>query len=336
MLAVLLYHFGAPLADGGSIGVDVFFVISGFVVTTNMLVRSSAPRHLRMFWIRRVARLAPVLGSVLLAVVTGWGLDGGLDSVERAVLVAAMLMHSSVAAVLLGTGTNALTHLWSLTVELHYYLAIAALVGLWTKRHPARRVRSGCLCLLVLGLAVAVMAMRWGLVNLTGTDRAVIYLGTPTRADGLLLGTAIALAPVTWQRSLARRSLASVGLALLATLVVISPRWFDAPTVALGRDLAAANLATGAIVVTIAAGHAAPLLRAILSWRPLVWIGERSYSIYLWHFPVGVGLLAGGSETFQGPVVFALQVGLGIGVGAISFRLIEAPARRWIIARWAS
>ncbi|MGW0771373.1 acyltransferase family protein [Streptomyces sp. NPDC002676] len=321
--AVMAFHYGTGL-DGGFLGVDLFFVISGFVITRLLLaerVRAAPRPSLWSFWFRRVKRLLPAVLLVVGAVQTWMLLQDppGLRPTVNAQTLAALTYTSNWYAVLghvdywdVSKEQAPLNHLWSLAVEEQFYLLWPLLlIGLTTWgagriRHPHR----------LLLAAAAVCYLLAHLLYLPGApDRA--YLGTDTRAGALLLGAVIAFRPGLFSR-FSRFSWPAV--AVLGWLWCTA----DIDSAALyAWQLPLAGIAAAASIDAIA--HAERFRRA-LSSRPLLWLGHRSYGLYLWHWPVWVYLGVSHPEWSQATKV-PVAVCAAVLLSAAGYRLIERPVR---------
>jgi len=341
---VLAEHGGIPGVPGGFLGVDVFFVLSGFLITSLLLDehRNSGRIGVAGFWIRRARRLLPALIVMVLAVVAARELFSP-ESTEtlRDDAVASFFWVSNWAFVAQhtdyfsqGAPPSPLQHTWSLGVEEQYYilwplLLIAVAAFFWA------RLRMAVFVLASAGVVASAVAA----IVLT-TDASVnrIYFGADTRAQALLVGAAAAALLVRdW-------SVLNDGGTLIRT------RWGHViagilPFIGLAVLAAAAHHATGdvqdfrsglLIVVAIAAvlvvapvalEQDGPVAR-VLAWRPLVWLGAISYGVYLWHWPIFLAL--NGERTgWSGWPLFAIRCAATVAVAAASWWLLEQPIRRW-------
>ncbi|MFV0425818.1 MAG: acyltransferase family protein [Beutenbergiaceae bacterium] len=334
IVAVLIFHLRAASLPGGYLGVDVFFVVSGFLITT-LLVRE---RHtqgridLRRFWTRRARRLLPALVLVVV-VATVIGLIVGQDLLvdARRQVLGAFTFSTNWLELFAGTSYFTQTapqmfiNFWSLAVEEQFYLVWPLLLGLLLRAVHSLRVR----VLIVLGLAVA-SALAMALLASEGSTR--VYYGTDTHAFGLMLGAALAL----WLHSRAptvsawiRAVMALVGLAGLLLLMALLEG--ESAFAYQGGIL----LASGATALVVAAAATAPEgdpLARILSVRPLTWVGERSYGIYLWHWPMLLIITAVLPAAVPDSAAWwwgrALAVALTLAGAACSYRWVETPIRR--------
>jgi peptidoglycan/LPS O-acetylase OafA/YrhL len=331
VLLVVAYHAGLPL-HGGFIGVDVFFAISGFVITRMLVAELDETGGLRLprFYARRVRRLLPALAVLLVAVALVGTLAspiasqrvGGLTGVWASIFAANAYLYN------LGTGyfdVNAsldpLLHTWTLAVEEQFYLVFPALLLLgWRLRGRAGAtllvaLASGCSFYLALRFSQA-----YGLAGIAHPQRFAFY-GSPTRAWEFGAGSLLALAAPLLGRLpwLLADGLGAAGLAWIGVGVLV----IDGSELASGSEMLLPVLGTCAL---IAAGFSSRSLVARgLSNRPLVWIGDLSYSWYLWHWPLIVFARALWPAT-SGVALAAAAASLL--PAWLSYRYVETPIRR--------
>lgn len=333
VVAVLLYHAGYGVA-GGYLGVESFFVLSGFLITT--LLVADQQRHGRIqlgaFWLRRARRLLPALiltlaGTLLLSAALSPGELRPLGADTLAALLYVMnwkliIAQQSYFDAL--SRPSLIQHLWSLAIEEQFYL-------LWPLICAAgmRLLRPAGFLAAVLAAALA-SSLLMAALYLAGADTSRIYYGTDTRAAALLTGAALALiwTQARRQSPSRRRDAALEGAGLLAlALVLACYAWLHEQHALL--YLGGFQLVTIATAIVIAATTApgARLLPALLEARPLRWIGRRSYSLYLWHWPIF--LLASPEAMTSGPRWPAdlLRIGLTVLLAAASYRFVEQPVR---------
>jgi peptidoglycan/LPS O-acetylase OafA/YrhL len=334
VLAVVLYHLNIGWASGGLLGVGVFFVLSGYLITDVLLAEREREGAISLgrFWLRRARRLLPALW-VMLVVVTLWIaiLDPSQLAGVRGALGAALLYVSNwwyafqhVSYFASFRPPSPLGHLWSLAVEEQFYLAWPLLLILALRLAPRRWLLIG---LVVLGA----IASAWAMATMfqPGSDPTRVYEGTDTRAFQLLLGASLAFVwpsrRLTGSISALRRrgldTLGAVGLTVILVMVVATNEY---QTFLYRGGMVILSLATLAVVAVLA--HPATLLGRILGAPPLRWIGVRSYGIYLWHYPIIV--LTSPVVGSAGPVLTLLQVGATLVVAALSWRFVEEPIRR--------
>jgi peptidoglycan/LPS O-acetylase OafA/YrhL/lysophospholipase L1-like esterase len=343
VLAVIAYHEQLGWAPGGLLGVGVFFTLSGYLITDLLLGQwaRSGGLNLGDFWLRRARRLLPAL-FVMLAVVTAWVTvvsPSRLASLRGAVAAAAtyssnwfyIYTHNSYFARFAPPGP--FDHLWSLAVEEQFYLVWPwlLLLGVYVVRgRRPNAVRWLTLPTLILAAASAVAMLR---LYHPGYDPTRIYEGSDTRACGLLIGAALAM---VWpSRRTARTALWSrvaldgAGFAGLAVVGLMIWRVGQYSAFTYQGGLVLLSLATAGVVAAVACPGT--LVGAALGWKPLRWIGVRSYGIYLWHYPVII-LTSPANSTEDLPRA-ALQVAASIGIAALSWRFVEEPIRHGALER---
>ena len=340
VIAVVLYHAELPVA-GGFLGVEIFFVLSGFLITALLVGewRQHGRINLAAFWMRRTGRLLPALllmlgGTCLLALLLPAQERAGL----RGDLFAALTYVSNWRLVLsgqsyfdVGTRPSLLQHLWSLAVEEQFYLLWPLLFAL-----GLRWLRPLGLLALTLALALGSLALAFTLYD-PGADPSRVYFGSDTRASGLLIGALLAMLWAPWrQLALAGPrigvALDAAGIGALAGLVAANLWLYDSHPLLYRGGLASVALLT-ALVIAAATHPHARLLPALLAWAPLRWVGLRSYGIYLWHWPIFQLTRPYLDVPFDGPGWLALRVGLVLLLAELSYRFVELPVRHGAIGK---
>ena len=337
VIAVVLFHSSLAIAPGGFLGVEVFFVISGYIITRALLAEREERGRVSIarFWARRARRLLPAL-FLLLAGVTAWSAlfaPGELAGLRRDIGAALVYVTNWD---LIAAGENyfatwerpsLLRHLWSLAVEEQFYLLWPPLL-MGALAFGRRRV---ALALIVAGAAASAIAMA--ALHEPGGGVARIYYGTDTRASGLLIGAALAFvwsAPAAIARGRGRGMAEGAGLALLGGAALGALTAFtlllDGGASFLYRGgFALTGLATAALIV--AATHGRSPFTRLLALPPLPWLGLRSYGIYLWHWPVMALSRPGADVPLDGAALFALQAVLTLALAEASYRWVELPIR---------
>lgn len=335
VVAVIAYHLNPSWLPGGYLGVDIFFVISGFLIT-GLLLDVLRPGvgpwpALRDFWARRARRLLPAL-VVMIAIVAIAASLGAPDAVPglRSTVPASLLFvanwdllfqHQSYFQSL--GRPPLLQHLWSLGVEEQFYLAWPWLVLIISRasRRPAR-----ALCGLAALGAVASAGLMAALY-VPGHDASNVYYNTFTHASGLLAGSAAACYvrahPGRYGRWTAR-SRTWTGLVGAAGLLTLNALLGDSGTFTYRGGIFLAS-AVGAVVVLVAL-RPGPLSRG-LGARPLRYLGTRSYSLYLWHWPIICMTRPDVDLPISGVQLLALRLALILAAGEASYSLIEQPFR---------
>ena len=371
VLAVIIYHANKMWLPGGFLGVEVFFVISGYLITLLLLAESekNGSISLKEFWWRRARRLLPALWVVVLGVVVFAALfQREMLGTLRGDVIAALLYGFNWFQIWVGTSYFTsfefvpLRHLWSLAVEEQFYL-IWPVVMLVVAKFGKRRLP--IVSAVFFGLAV-VLAIYTALVYQPGTISNIgdtpnqfmslfgqpvsridfLFLGTLTRSSGLLLGAALAIWWRPWllqnSRAGANKLFDFIGFGGLAALALMMWRF---QTVIEGTDEGTVgydflfrggffltDLASLAVIA--AAVHpSSKILARSLSNPVLVWLGRRSYGFYLFHWPVFqfYRRFAGKGLT---PYEFVVLVLFALALTELSYRYIETPVRQGAVSRW--
>ena len=357
VVAVLLWHADVAVVRGGFLGVESFFVVSGYLITGLLWTERVATGRtsLRGFWVRRARRLLPAL-YLLLLVVTAALVLGWRDLVARArgdagaaaVYVSNWYQLLSDQSYFQETGRpSPFRHLWSLAVEEQFYvlwpLLLLVLVFVWR----GNRVRiAASVALLAVASAVAMaatFAMRHDPGASVPYDPSRLYYGLDTRAGGLLLGCALALVWRPWERPDGGRSPAPLGVRLpswwgdaagfagLGTLLACFWRLgSDEPFVYVG-GLQLVAVATALLIAAIT--WPGPYLTRLLSNPLLVALGRRSYSLYLWHWPVYVVTRPELDLPLSSGPTLVLRLVLSAALAEVSYRFVELPVRNGALGR---
>ncbi|WP_462418712.1 acyltransferase family protein [Kytococcus sp. Marseille-QA3725] len=333
VLSVLAYHAGLPVITGGFAGVDVFFVLSGFLITGQLLkeVGRTGTVDLPAFYGRRFKRLLPAATMVLLFTAIGtWLLlpltrfkDVAWDIAYSAVyLINWRLADQSVDYLAEDTEPSPLQHFWSLAVEEQFYVVwplVLLLVGLVVTRARTPLAPTATVGL----LAIAVPSLVWSIVH-TVDSPSTAYFVTTTRLWELAIGGLVACGATVWARLSPRVSvlLVAAGLVMLAVAFLL----FSSSTPWPGS---AALVPTVGTALALVGGYTAggPLLKALGS-APMLWVGGLSYSLYLWHWPLVIFTQQGIYDGEKAPLwATVAAVLLAFPLAWAGNRLIENPVR---------
>jgi peptidoglycan/LPS O-acetylase OafA/YrhL len=322
VIAVVLFHADIAFAKGGFIGVDIFFVISGFLITSILARQHSAGMAgLRQFYERRARRIIPAISAMLFAVMIGGFLLFPPNQIEQTAkaILATLLFGANFFFWLTSSyfgpesSLNPLTHMWSLGVEEQFYVVFP--VCLWVVLRFLERWR------LVIMLCIAVLSFGLSYWLTPHHPPSAFYM-LPARAWELLIGSSLALGISNWPlRSLHRQLLGIAGIALIANGFAV----IDAKTAYPGWHALLPVVGTAALLA--AGGAPGSVATRVFSSPILVAIGLRSYSIYLWHWPVLVWTKTYRGEFYLGAGHVTGAIIIGLVLAELSYRLIERPFR---------
>ncbi len=337
VLAVIAYHFNFSWARGGFLGVDIFFVLSGYLITSTMLPLkgNQLTVSLKKFWIGRFRRLLP---AAYVMIITSF--------------VWAMLFHKELLHTLRGDALSSifyssnwwfifhklsyfdsfgspspLKNLWSLAIEEQFYVIwpLLLMIGLYVVKKQsklAKIVFFGAIC----------SALLMAILYQPGADPSRVYYGTDTRCFELLIGCWLAL---IWpMKRLSSQKLSTSHMKKLNaisfisfTIFLVSIMYVDEFQTFLYRGGMFLFCLNAAVLIACVC-HPVSILGRILAWEPLCWIGSRSYGIYLWHYPVmvlGTPIHEIGNPSYWR---IALQLVLIVTIAECSYRFIEMPIRK--------
>ncbi|MGY5345163.1 acyltransferase family protein [Paenibacillus glucanolyticus] len=335
LIGVMGYHWNFGFAGGGFLGVSLFFVLSGYLITDILASQWHHQRRidLKDFWIRRFRRLLPAMLLMLFILVVWVTLfdRSRLLTLRGEVLGAVtyisnwQFIYQQQSYFELFGPPSPLGHFWSLAVEEQFYLLWPLIMLAGLKLFPRR---GQLFSFIAAGAAASALVMA--LIYQPGEDPSRVYYGTDTRAFGLLIGAGLAIVWPSWKLSLqvstaVRRRLNLTGAAAL--LIILFMMWqvdrYDPFLYRGGMFLF--SMAAAVLVAVLA--HPAASISRLLSWKPLLWVGVRSYGIYLWHYPVMILTSpASGSGDLNLPQV-VLQITASVILAALSWKYVEEPIR---------
>jgi peptidoglycan/LPS O-acetylase OafA/YrhL len=343
VFAVIFFHLGFPWASGGLLGVSIFFVLSGYLIT-DILISEWQERgtiSLKVFWLRRARRLFPALYLTLIlllfwlilfrpSMLASFRLDAlaAIFYVSNWWYIVHHLSYFESYA-----NPSLLIHFWSLGVEEQFYL-FWPLFMIFALRHP--RVRR---FLVVLTIGAAVLSAVWmAVLYQPGEDPSRIYYGTDTRAFSLLIGAALAMVlpsrkftrmTLTRTKRLFLEAAGILALAVVVTTIALSNE-YDGFVYQWGMFVL--SLATA--VVIAAAAHPSTWFGKIIGCFPLRWIGLRSYGMYLWQYPIIMLSLNNFDAGVPRLARYIVEIVLIIVVSTLSLELVENPFRSGAVGRF--
>jgi peptidoglycan/LPS O-acetylase OafA/YrhL len=346
VIAVMLYHLGFNWIPGGFLGVDLFFVISGYVITRLLLdsIQRSGGLDLRAFYVARIRRLLPPLVFMIITttIVVGFWAP---DTMRRFLGDTPFALFGGMNWWLVFRETDyfeaigrppLLQHTWSLGVEAQFYL-VWPLILLLVLRYFGKNKIPGAALLIAAFSGITLFVVSLQLDSASTSKVSHIYFGTDTHSIGLFLGAALAVRwiPQNLQETVTRKAQDFIdGIGIVGFLGIIAAFLFidesDPTLYKIAFPLA--GLCGCAILTSIV--HPASRFAPILSSKPFVWIGERSYAIYLWHWVVFQ--VTRPSYDLEGSewALYALRVLIVFALADISLRLVELPVRTGLIDYW--
>ncbi|GKU78956.1 acyltransferase family protein [Paenibacillus sp. L3-i20] len=336
VLAVIAYHLNVQVVPGGLLGVTMFFVHSGYLITDILLKQLSQNKtlDLKTFFIRRTRRLLPAM-FLMIAVVSLWlfitdpnrllSLKGDIGSALLYINNWWLIFHEVSYFESFGPASP-FGHLWSLAVEEQFYLIWPFILLIAIRFLPKR----GSLAIWILAAAF-ISAGAMALLYEPGADPSRVYYGTDTRAFGLLIGAALAVVWPSWKLTNTitlrnRRLLDGMGIFGFIVILLMINRTGEYDSFLYRGGMVVLSLATATVVAALA--HPASKLAHIIGNKALTWIGVRSYGIYLYHYPIIV-MTTPTAEGAEFNLARALmQIVLTFVLAELSWHFIEEPVRR--------
>ena len=346
VIAVMLYHLGFKWIPGGFLGVDLFFVISGYVITRLLLdsIQRSGGLDLRAFYVARIRRLLPPLVFMIITTTIVVGLWAP-DTMRRFLGDAPFALFGGMNWWLVFRHTDyfeaigrppLLQHTWSLGVEAQFYLLWPLILLLVLKYFGKNKIPGAALLIAAFsGLALLLVSLQVDAANSSQVSH--VYFGTDTHSIGLFLGAALAVSwiPQNLQETVSKKAQDFIdGIGVFGLLGIIAAFLFVDETDPTLYKLAfpLAGIFGCAIITSIV--HPASRFAPILSSKPFVWIGERSYAIYLWHWVVFQVTRPDYDLEGSEWALYALRILIVFALADISLRLVELPVRTGLIDYW--
>ena len=324
VLPVIAFHLSVPMFSGGFVGVDIFFVISGYLITATLISDIHASRFsIAKFYERRIRRIIPALFGMMLVTslfTAAFFCPTDLKAFGKSLICAALSVSNFYFWRQQGyfepeSTTRPLLHTWSLGVEEQFYIFFPLVLALLHKR-VSKRLRT-------IVLLTAVVSLLISIISTTYAPASAFYL-LPARAWELMVGSMLSLGMFPKITGPAHRNaIAALGLMFIVAANVFLNDTMPFPGIA-------AILPCAGAVLLIGAGRSGDsVVSRVLSWTPLVFIGQISYSLYLWHWPLIVfqrtnGLLSNGLSHQAGRIIF---FPLLLAISILSWRYIEQPFR---------
>jgi peptidoglycan/LPS O-acetylase OafA/YrhL len=346
VMAVIFYHLGFKWIPGGFLGVDLFFVISGYVITRLLLdsIERSGGLDLRAFYLARVRRLLPALAFMLVTTAIAVGIWAP-DTIKRFLIDTPFAITGSMNWWLVGHHLDyfeaigrppLLQHTWSLAVEAQFYLVWPLILLAILKFFGKKRVSLASLAIAAIS-GITLMIVSFSLDAASASKVSHVYFGTDTHSIGLFLGAALAVSwiPQNFKTDVSKKAqdfIDGIGvfgfLGILSTFLLIDETKPGLYKIAFPL----AGIFAAAIITSIV--HPASRFAPLLQNPILLWIGERSYAIYLWHWVIFQVTrpevdLAGASWA-----MYALRILIVFALADISLRFIELPVRRGVLNYW--
>lgn len=335
VIGVLAFHDNR--LNGGFLGVDLFFALSGFLITTLLIdeLQQTNTIDLIGFWGRRLRRLLPAVMVLLVVVVVFFRLfaDTGQWIIARNDVVWSQFYMANWQQIYSGSGywdafaaPSAFEHLWSLAIEEQFYLVWPILVIIGWRIGRAR----GLVALTSIGIVASFVAM---LAIYNGGDPTRVYMGTDTRSFSLLCGAFVALPAIRQFITTGIQKFRTIASGLTIVLIlIIGFMWFtvDGQSQWLFRGgLFAHSIASALLAILVASSSGKFSL--VFSWRPLAYIGRLSYELYLWHWPVFI-FCTSERLNVNDLMLTTIRLAITFALSIASYYLIEQPIRHQ--AKW--
>ena len=346
VIAVMFYHLGFSWIPGGFLGVDLFFVISGYVITRMLLdsIAQSGGLDLRGFYLARLRRLLPALLFMLTTTIIAVEIWAP-DTIKRLLVDTPFALTGTINWWLVANEQDyfesigrppLLQHTWSLAVEAQFYLVWPLILYFILKKFGKKHIPVAAL-FIAAASGIALLLVSFSIDAANASKVSHVYFGTDTHSIGLFLGAALAVSwiPQNFRVELSRKGqnfIDGIGvfgfIGILATFLLI-----DASNPAMYKiAFPLAGIFGAAIIASIV--HPASRFAPVLQNKVLLWIGERSYAIYLWHWVIFQVTRPTVDLAGQAWALYSLRILIVFALADISLRYVELPIRRGVIQYW--
>ena len=346
VIAVMFYHLGFSWIPGGFLGVDLFFVISGYVITRLLLdsIAQSGGLDLRGFYIARARRLLPALIFMLVSTVIAIGIWAP-DTIKRLLIDTPFSLTGTMNWWLVAHHQDyfesigrppLLQHTWSLAVEAQFYL-IWPLILYFILKRLGKKVIPAASLIIAAASGVALLLLSFSLDASNASKVSHVYFGTDTHSIGLFLGAALAVSwiPQNFTINVTKQAQNFIdGVGVIGFIGILSCFLFIDETQPTLYKIAfpLAGLFGAAIIMSVV--HPASRFAPVLQNPVLLWIGERSYSIYLWHWVIFQVTRPSVDLAGKEWALYSLRILIVFALSDISLRFVELPIRRGVFQYW--
>ncbi len=346
VIAVMFYHLGFSWIPGGFLGVDLFFVISGYVITRMLLdsIAQSGGLDLRGFYLARLRRLLPALLFMLTTTIIAVGIWAP-DTIKRLLIDTPFALTGTINWWLVANEQDyfesigrppLLQHTWSLAVEAQFYLVWPLILYFILKKFGKKHIPVAALSIAAAsGIALLLVSVSIDAANASKVSH--VYFGTDTHSIGLFLGAALAVSwiPQNFRVEISRKGQNFIdGIGVIGFIGILATFLFiDASNPAMYKiAFPLAGVFGAAIIASIV--HPASRFAPVLQNKVLLWIGERSYAIYLWHWVIFQVTRPTVDLAGQAWALYSLRILIVFALADISLRYVELPVRRGVIQYW--
>ena len=346
VIAVMFYHLGFTWIPGGFLGVDLFFVISGYVITRLLLdsIEQSGGLDLRGFYIARARRLLPALVFMLVSTTIAIGIWAP-DAIKRLLIDTPFSLTGTMNWWLVARHQDyfesigrppLLQHTWSLAVEAQFYLVWPLILYFILKQFGKKHIPLASLAIAAAS-GITLLLVSFSLDASNASKVSHVYFGTDTHSIGLFLGAALAVSwiPQNFTKTVSRKAqdfIDGVGflgfIGILAAFLLIDE---NQPTL-YKIAFPLAGLCGAAIIMSVV--HPASRFAPVLQNPVFLWIGERSYAIYLWHWVIFQVTRPSVDLAGKEWALYSLRILIVLALSDISLRYVELPIRRGVIQYW--